>query len=109
MLPNTRLKLAARRLRNESFFSATQLKRDPLDSAIELQEEHDMASRARRNLFVSATLMSFLLAAAFKLRNGFQWFWADQPVVAALLVGLGILFAVMWARAQKDLQPPSIT
>jgi hypothetical protein len=67
-----------------------------------------MASRARRNLFVSATLMCFLLAAAFRLRNGFHWFWADQPVVAALLVALGILCAVMWARAQKALRPPSI-
>ncbi len=31
-LPNTRLNLAARRLRNESFFGAPQLQRDPLDS-----------------------------------------------------------------------------
>ena len=67
-----------------------------------------MANRARRNLFVSLTLMSFLLAAAFKIQNGLHWFWADQPVVAVLLVALGILFAVMWARAQKDLQPPTI-
>jgi len=31
-LSNKRLKLPARRLRNESFFSAPQLKRDPLGS-----------------------------------------------------------------------------
>lgn len=62
-----------------------------------------MASRSRRNLFVSLTLMSFLLAAAFKIQNGFHWFWTDQPLVAVLLAALGILFAVMWARAQKRL------
>jgi len=67
-----------------------------------------VATRARRNLFVSLTLMSFLLAAAFKIQNGMHWFWADQPVVAGLLVALGILFAVLWARAQKDVQPPTI-
>ena len=67
-----------------------------------------MATRARRNLFVSLTLMSFLLAAAFKIQNGVHWFWTDQPLVAGLLVALGILFAVLWARAQKDLQPPTI-
>ena len=67
-----------------------------------------MANRARRNLFLSLTLMSFLLAGAFKIRNGIHWFWANQPVVAVILVALGILFAVMWARAQKDLQPPTI-
>ena len=67
-----------------------------------------MATRARRNLFLSVTLMSFLLAGAFKIQNGFHWFWARQPVIAGLLVALGILFAVMWARAQKELQPPTI-
>jgi hypothetical protein len=32
--PNKRLKLAARRLWNESFFSAPQRRRDPLDGAL---------------------------------------------------------------------------
>ena len=67
-----------------------------------------MATRARRNLFISLTLMSFLLAAAFKIHNGVHWFWMDQPLVAGLLVAFGILFALMWARARKDLQPPTI-
>ena len=67
-----------------------------------------MASRARRNLFVNATLMSFLLAGAIKIKNGVHWFWADQPIVGVLLMSLGVLFAVMWARAQRNLQPPSI-
>ena len=67
-----------------------------------------MATRARRNLLISLTLMSFLLAAAFKIQNGLHWFWADQPLVAGLLIALGRLFAVLWARAQKDLQPPTI-
>ena len=52
--------------------------------------------------------MSFLLAGAFTIHNGVHWFWADQPVVAGLLGALGILFAVLWARARKDLQPPTI-
>ena len=52
--------------------------------------------------------MSFLLAGAFTIPDGVHWFWADQPLVAGLLVALGILFAVLWARAGKDLQPPTI-
>jgi len=64
-----------------------------------------VATRARRNLFVSLTLMSFLLEGAFTIHNGVHWFWADQPLVAGLLSALGILFAVLWARARKDLQP----
>ena len=67
-----------------------------------------MATRARRNLFISLTLMSFLLAAAFKIHNGVHWFWVDQPLVAGLLVALGILFALMWSRARKDVQSPTI-
>jgi len=51
--------------------------------------------------------MSFLLAAAFKIQNGVHWFWADQPLVAGLLIALGILFAVLSARALKDLHPPT--
>src|SRR6266513_4595562 len=53
MLSNTRLKLTARRLRNECFFSAPQLKRDPLDRPLHLRHSvrnarHDPADIPRR-------------------------------------------------------------
>ncbi|HEY6808687.1 MAG TPA: hypothetical protein VI160_07855 [Gemmatimonadales bacterium] len=65
-----------------------------------------MATRARRNLFASLTLMSFLLAGAFTMHDGVHWIWADRPLVAALLVILGLLFAARWARAWKELASP---
>ena len=46
--PNQRFEAAgARRLRNESFFSAPQLKRDPLGSDMTEQELSDIESRVR--------------------------------------------------------------
>ena len=64
-----------------------------------------MASRARRNLFMSTTLMSLLLAVAFKFdKSGIRWLWSDRPQVAVALVVLGIVLAVFWVRAQKRLR-----
>jgi hypothetical protein len=67
-----------------------------------------VASRARRNLFMSTTLMSFLLAAAFTVHDGVHWFWSDRPWVAGLLLVLGVVLALLWARAQRDLKGPSV-
>jgi hypothetical protein len=58
-----------------------------------------MPSRARRNLFMSTTLMSILFAIAFKFdKSDVHWFWSDRPWVAAVLLVVGVVAGVFWGR-----------
>lgn len=63
-----------------------------------------MNNQARRNLFMSTTLMCSLLAAAFTFdKQGAHWFWSGQPQVAIVLLVLAIVAARFWLRSQKRL------
>jgi hypothetical protein len=63
-----------------------------------------MATRARRNLFMSTSLMCFLLAAAFGFDLlGTHWFWSGRPQVAVFLVALGVVLGFFWLRTQRGL------
>jgi hypothetical protein len=63
-----------------------------------------MENRLRRNLFMSTTLISLLLAVAFKFdNNGIHWFWSDKPQVAVVLVILGIVLSSRWLREARRL------
>ena len=58
-----------------------------------------MENRARRNLLTSTTLVSLLMAVAFKFdNNGIHWFWSDKPQVAIVLILLAIVLGVFWLR-----------
>ena len=62
-----------------------------------------MENRARRNLLTSTTLVSLLMAVAFKFdNNGMHWFWSDKPQVAIVLILLAIVLGVFWLR---EVQP----
>ena len=64
-----------------------------------------MDNRARRNLFMSTTLVSFLMAAAFKFdANGIRWFWSDKPGVAIGLIVLGSVLGTFWIRSRKPVR-----
>jgi hypothetical protein len=61
-----------------------------------------MENRARRNLFMSTTLVCLLMAAAFKFDNGeMHWFWSGQPLVGVVLVVLGIVLGAYWFRSER--------
>ena len=63
-----------------------------------------MENRQRRNLFMSTTLISLLLAVAFKFDNdGIRWFWTDKPQVAVILAILGIVLGICWLREARRL------
>ena len=63
-----------------------------------------MENRQRRNLFMSTTLISLLLAVAFKFDNdGIRWFWTDKPQVAVILAILGIVLGIYWLREARRL------
>ena len=64
-----------------------------------------MASRARRNHYISMTLAGLLTAVAFKFdESGIHWLWSDWPVVAAVWLLLGIVHGILWVREQKQLR-----
>jgi hypothetical protein len=64
-----------------------------------------MDNRARSNLFMSTTLVSFLMAAAFKFdADGIHWFWADKSGVAIGLIVLGCVLGMFWIRSRKPLR-----
>ena len=61
-----------------------------------------MENRARRNLFMSTTLVCLLMAAAFKFDNGgVHWFWSGRPQIAVVLVVLGIVLGANWFRSER--------
>lgn len=67
-----------------------------------------MPRRARRNLFMSTTLMCVLFAIAFKFdKSGVHWFWSDRPWVAAVLLVAGAVLSAFWVRAQEQLRADS--
>ncbi len=64
-----------------------------------------MENRARRNLFMSTTLVSFLMAVAFKFDNGgLHSSWSGRPQIAIVLVVLGIVLSASWLRSERDLR-----
>src|SRR5213076_1722823 len=98
----------ARKLRNESFFSAPQLKRDPLGSGRLDSMTHPSSPRSqfdRPNVLVLPPLLyGVALASGFLL----QWV-APQPVLSSnarywaggVLLALGVLVA-FWGRAVME-------
>ena len=54
---------------------------------------------------MSTTLISFLMAAAFKFDStGLHWFWSGRPQVAIVLVVLGIVLGASWLRSERSLR-----
>ncbi len=67
-----------------------------------------MATQGRRNLFLSTSLMCFLLAGTFKFDLlGTHWLWAGRTETAVILVVLGLVLGVLWIRAQETTPPSS--
>ena len=65
-----------------------------------------MATRARQNLYMSTSLMCFLLAATFKFDLlGTHWLWAGRSEVAILLVVLGAALGFLWFRSRSATPP----
>lgn len=61
-----------------------------------------MATRARRNLLMSTSLMCLLLAGTVRFDVlGTHWFWAGRTQAAVALLVLGAVLAVLWFRAQR--------
>jgi hypothetical protein len=61
-----------------------------------------MATRGRQNLYLSTSLMCFLLAVTFKFDLlGTHWLWAGRSEVAILLVVLGAVLGILWFGARS--------
>ena len=60
-------------------------------------------NRVRSTQFVSAVVFLFLAASFTFDGDGVQWMWKDNPIVAAILVAVSLVFWVFFVlRATKS-------
>jgi hypothetical protein len=96
-------------LGNKSFFSAPQLKREPLDSALEILMSHLVG---RMSAVIVAGLCAFWILALITLpimyarAKGWGYYWAFSldEVLGSLLLLLGppALLLLVWRRSRKQ-------
>jgi hypothetical protein len=56
----------------------------------------------KRNLFMSATIICALLAAAFTFKNDqITWLWTNNKALGIILVICAIAFGILWVRQQR--------
>lgn len=60
--------------------------------------------KARRNLFMSTTLMCFFLAVAFTFDwQSTHWLWSGKPQVPVVLLTLALVLGCGWLRSRQRL------